>query len=249
MCLSRLRPRARASSREGSTTTRCVERPLSIGCQMSWASAGSMRSSTATSIPDSARDRTRAHVAVTDACHCSACPGSPTARGSTSPCTSRFLTVSSWTWAATSGVWHQARARVDLPAPAGPASNNTIGLTTTSLRGRARLGDSGFVRAARRRSGAPLADPPKDTEDWAQMGPVVVSGRSLGRLAVSRSRGRGATACPLRSGAGPISADTPPKQRPPLTRLTQCLPRVCIMLTRASILEVCRRSLRSPSTT
>ncbi len=122
-CLSRLRPRATASSREGSTTTRCVGRPLSIGCQTSSASAGSMTSSTATSIPDSAKDRTRAHVAVTDACHCSACPGSPTARRSTSPCTSRPLTVSSWTWAATSRVWHHARARVDLPAPAGPANN------------------------------------------------------------------------------------------------------------------------------
>jgi hypothetical protein len=86
---------------------------------------------------------------------------------------------------------------------------------------------------------ASAKDRPTDTEDWAQMGPVVVSGTSLGRLAVSRSRGRVATACPLRSGPGPISADTPLKRRPPLTRPTQCLPRVCILLTRASILEVC----------
>jgi hypothetical protein len=53
----------------------------------------------------------------------------------------------------------------------------------------------------------------------AQMGPVVlrVSATSHGTPAVSPSRGRLATACPLRSGPRPISADTPLMQRPPLT--------------------------------
>jgi len=39
----------------------------------------------------------------------------------------------------------------------------------------------------------------------------------MGRPAVSPSRGRVATACPLRSGPWPISADTPLMGRPPLT--------------------------------
>ena len=119
---------------------------------------GSSRRS-ATSIPDSAKDRTRSHVAVTDACHCSACPGSTTARGFHKSFQEQSLTVFSWTWAATSRVWHQARARVDLPAPAGPARNNTIAFTTTSMRGRARLGAQSSSGALRRRSGAPHEDP------------------------------------------------------------------------------------------
>src|SRR5665647_1020643 len=88
----------------------------------------------------------------------------------------------------------------------------------------------------------------------AQMGAVVlrVSATSHGTPAVSPSRGRVATACPLRSGPRPISADTPLMPRPPLTtergtcvavdqgtehRLTNVLARGCILLTRARIME------------
>src|ERR1019366_320474 len=86
----------------------------------------------------------------------------------------------------------------------------------------------------------------------------------MGRLAISPSRGRVATACPLGSGPRPISADTPLMPRPPFStergtcvavdqgtehRLTKVLPRGCMLLTRASIMEVCRSSLRSPFTT